>query len=322
LTVLGRCEVRLRSFDPKPHTLNPDTVSLAAEVACLLEVSAPKPGNVTRFADFSDTRYIDFLASAAVIGTVLRKVARATTGSVILEVVRETARAVGRNTNLGIALLFAPLAKAALLGGRRSLRTRVHAVLASLTPRDGQKVYEAIRLASPGGLGGAEEFDVRTTCGKVSLMEAMRSAMERDSIASEYATDFEITFTIGAPALARFVKESGDPEASIIQTYLTLLFLIPDSLIARKCGGPEARRVSSQAGRILGLGGAFTEAGRQKLPGWDRALRKGGNRLNPGTTADLVASALFVVMLEKGIEYILGRKGKPSRVPSRGLSIR
>ena len=72
-----------------------ERIALAAEIACLLEVSAPKPGNVTRFADFSDTRYIDFLASAAVIGTVLRKVARATTGSLILEVVRETARAVG-----------------------------------------------------------------------------------------------------------------------------------------------------------------------------------------------------------------------------------
>jgi len=314
--------VRLRSFDPRPYTLNPDTVSLTAQVACLLEVGSPKPGNVTRFADFSDTRYIDFLTSAAVMGMALRKADRATTGSLILEAARETARIVGRNTNLGIALLFAPLSKAALLGGRRPLRSCLSTVLASLTPTDGQKIYEAIRLAAPGGLGEAAQFDVRETHGKVPLLEAMRSAMERDSIASEYATDFEITFTIGAPALARFVKESGDPEASIIQTYLTLLSRLPDSLIARKCGGPEARRVSSQAGRILGLGGAFTEAGRQKLPGWDRALRKGGNRLNPGTTADLTAAALFVVMLEKGIEYMLGREGKLSRMQSRGLSIR
>jgi len=299
-----------------------ERIALAAEIACLLEVSAPKPGNVTRFADFSDTRYIDFLASAAVIGTVLRTVARATTGSLILEVVRETARAVGRNTNLGIALLFAPLAKAALLSGRRPLRSRLSAVLASLTPTDGQKIYEAIRLAAPGGLGEAAQFDVRETHGRVPLLEAMRSAMERDSIAREYATDFEITFTIGAPALTRFVKKSSDPEASIIQTYLTLLSEIPDSLIARKCGGQEARKVSNQAGQILGLGGAFTQEGRRKLARWDRALRKGGNRLNPGTTADLTAAALFVVMLGKGIKYMLGREGKLSRMPSRGTSIR
>jgi triphosphoribosyl-dephospho-CoA synthase len=289
-----------------------ERIALAAEIACLLEVSAAKPGNVSRFADFSDTRYIDFLASAAVIGTVLRKVARATTGSLILEVVRETARAVGRNTNLGIALLFAPLAKAALLGGRRSLRTRVHAVLASLTPRDGQRVYEAIRLASPGGLGGAEEFDVRTTRGKVPLLPAMRLAMDRDSIAREYTTNFEITFTIGSPALERSMTASGDAEASIVQTYLTLLSRLPDSLIARKCGDREAKRVSQQAGAILADGGAFTQEGRRKLARWDRALRKGDNRLNPGTTADLTAAALFAVMLQEGVEFVLKHPGKSS----------
>src|SRR3990172_2307684 len=180
-----------------------ERIALAAEIACLLEVSAPKPGNVTRFSAFSYTRYIDFLASAAVIGAVPRKAAGATTGSLILEAVRETARIVGRNTNLGIALLFAPIAKAALLGGRRPLRSRLSAVLASLTPADGQMVYEAIRVARPGGLGEAQQLDVKTTHGRVPLLEAMRSAMERDSIASEYATDFEITFTIGAPALER-----------------------------------------------------------------------------------------------------------------------
>jgi len=299
-----------------------ERIALAAEIACLLEVSAPKPGNVTRFADFSDTRYIDFLASAAVIGTVLRKVARATTGSLILEVVRETARIVGRNTNLGIALLFAPIAKAALLGGRRPLRSRLSAVLASLSPTDGQKIYEAIRLAAPGGLGEVPQLDVRTTHGRVPLLEAMRSAMERDSIASEYATDFEITFTIGAPTLEKCLRETHDPEASIVQTFLTLLSRLPDSLIARKCGSQEARRVSRQAGAILADGGAFTQTGRRKLARWDRTLRKQGNRLNPGTTADLTASTLFVVMLEKGIEYMLGREGRLSRMQSRGPSLR
>ena len=285
-----------------------ERIALAAEIACLLEVSAPKPGNVTRFADFSDTRYIDFLASAAIIGTVLRKAARATTGSLILEMVQETARAVGRNTNLGIALLFAPLAKAALLGGRRPLRSRLSAVLASLTPADGQKVYEAIRLASPGGLGKAQQLDVRTTHGKVPLMEAMRSAMDRDSISREYATDFEITFTVGSPALERSMTASGDAEASIVQTYLTLLSRLPDSLIARKCGDREAKRVSQQAGAILAAGGAFSDKGRRRLAQWDRSLRSEGNRLNPGTTADLTAAALFVVILEGGIGCMLGKR--------------
>jgi triphosphoribosyl-dephospho-CoA synthase len=296
----------MRSISPS------ERIALAAEIACLLEASAPKPGNVTRFADFSDTRYIDFLASAAVIGTVLRKVARATTGSLILEMVRETARAVGKNTNLGIALLFAPLAKAALLSGRRPLQSRLSAVLASLTPTDGQKIYEAIRLAAPGGLGEAAQFDVRETHGKVPLLPAMRLAMDRDSIAREYTTNFEITFTVGSPALERSMIASGDAEASIVQTYLTLLSRLPDSLIARKCGDRKAKRVSQQAGAILAEGGAFTQEGRRRLTSWDRTLRKRGNRLNPGTTADLTAAALFAVMLQEGVEFVLKNPGKSS----------
>ncbi len=290
-----------------PYTLDPDKVSLAAQIACLLEVSAAKPGNVTPFAEFADTRYTDFLASAAIVGMVFRKAATVMAGTLILNVVRETQRLVRRNTNLGIALLFAPLAKAALLGGGRSLRLRLHGVLASLTPTDGQKVYEAIRLAKPGGLGEAQHFDVRTTRGWVPLLAAMRNATERDSIAREYTSDFELTFTIGVPALKECVKESGDPEVSIVQTYLTLLSRVPDSLIARKCGCEEAARVSRRADEILALGGAFTQRGRKRLAEFDRALRRRGNRLNPGTTADLTAAAIYAVMLEEGIDFMLGR---------------
>src|SRR5574337_910295 len=104
---------------PNPQPLTPDTVFLAAQLACLLEVSADKPGNVTPFADFTDTRYTDFLASAVILGQVLPKAATAATGTLVLDTVRETKRLVGRNTKLGIALLFAPLAKASLRNGRQ-----------------------------------------------------------------------------------------------------------------------------------------------------------------------------------------------------------
>lgn len=298
--------MRLNPLHPKPYTLNPDAVSLAAQLACLLEVSADKPGNVTPFADFADTRYTDFLASSVLLGQVLRKAATRATGTLVLDAVRETKRLIDRNTNLGIALLFAPLAKAALRKGRRSLRSSLHSVLAALTPYDGQRVYEAIRLAAPGGLGDADQFDVSATHGMVALLEAMRVAMDRDSIAREYVTDFEITFTIGAPSLERSLQESGDPRPAVIQTYLTLLSRIPDSLIARKCGACEADRISQEAGKILAIGGAYTEQGRRKLQRWNRSMRRDGNRLNPGTTADLTASALFVVALEHGVECLLG----------------
>ncbi|HWR21384.1 MAG TPA: triphosphoribosyl-dephospho-CoA synthase, partial [Verrucomicrobiae bacterium] len=244
---------------------------------------------------------------SVILGQVLRKAATAATGSLVLNAVRETKRLVGLNTNLGIALFFAPLAKAALRRGHCPLRSRLRSILTSLTPVDGQRVYEAIRLAAPGGLGDADQFDVGATHGRIPLLDAMRVAADRDSIAREYVTDFEITFTIGAPSLERFLQESGDPGPAIIQTYLTLLSRIPDSLIARKCGAHEADRISREAGKILAVGGAFTQEGRRRLKHLDRTLRRDGNRLNPGTTADLTASALFVVLLEHGIQCVLGR---------------
>ena len=48
--------------------MTPAELSAAAQLACLLEVSAPKPGNVSPGLHFHDTRYEDFLASAVAIG--------------------------------------------------------------------------------------------------------------------------------------------------------------------------------------------------------------------------------------------------------------
>src|SRR5918995_3951284 len=50
------------------RTLSAADVAAAAQLACLLEASAPKPGNVSPGLHFHDTRYEDFLASAVAIG--------------------------------------------------------------------------------------------------------------------------------------------------------------------------------------------------------------------------------------------------------------
>jgi len=38
-----------------------------AQLACVLEATARKPGNVHRFADFDDLTYLDFILSALAI---------------------------------------------------------------------------------------------------------------------------------------------------------------------------------------------------------------------------------------------------------------
>ena len=49
---------------------------------------------------------------------------------------------------------------------------------------------------------------------------------------------------------------------------------------------------------MLAAGGVRSAAGRSALAGFDASLRRDGNALNPGTTADLVTAVLFVALLE------------------------
>ena len=86
-------------------------------------------------------------------------------------------------------------------GNEAPLRGRLSRVLATLTVADARAVYAAIRLAEPGGLGQVEEQDVREEP-TVTLREAMALAAERDTIAREYVTDYDVTFGSGRPGSA------------------------------------------------------------------------------------------------------------------------
>ena len=97
-------------------------VAAAAQLACLLEVSAPKPGNVSPGRHFADTRYEDFLASAAAIGGPLADAGTRSVGATVRLAIESTRRWTNSNTNLGIVLLLTPLARAALSSNDRPYR--------------------------------------------------------------------------------------------------------------------------------------------------------------------------------------------------------
>src|SRR3954447_1027620 len=136
-----------------------EAIAAAAQLACVLEVSAEKPGNITPRHDFDDTSYEDMLRSAIALGPELGRAAERGVGETVLAAVRATRRVAGANTNLGIALLLAPLARAALRSG--ALRAGVQEELAGLTVDDARAAYAAIREAAAGGLDEPVEHDVR-----------------------------------------------------------------------------------------------------------------------------------------------------------------
>lgn len=277
----------------------PGTVSAYATLACLLEASAPKPGNVSPGRPFHDMGYADFLASAVAIGPVLAQAGQRPMGETIRDALRATRRWSGANTNLGMVLLLAPLARAALAGGDGTLRERLHRILHATTVRDAVEVYGAIREAQAGGMGEVPDQDLsqRPT---VTLLEAMALAESRDSIAAEYVSDFAITFDTGLPAL-RTARGAGLPwEDAVVETFLILLGAKSDTLIARKLGTQAADAVRDRARDVLALGGVRSPAGRAEVERFDAELRHSHNSRNPGTTADLTAATLFVALLEDG----------------------
>jgi len=289
----------------------------AAQIACLLEASAPKPGNVSPGRHFADAQYSDFLASAAAIGGPLGGAGVRPIGATVRLAVEATARWTRSNTNLGIVLLLAPLAHAALrevgVGSFfpdheanktpspffPALRGALRRALEATTVDDARDVYAAIRRAAPGGLGRAEAQDVADEP-DLTLLEVMRLAAHRDGIAREYATAFEVTFETGAPALDRARRDAFSWDDAIVETFLTLLAAAPDTHVVRRRGAAVAAEVSRQARAALGAGGVRSAAGRHAIDEMDRRLREAPNAANPGTAADLTAAAIFVVLLGGG----------------------
>jgi triphosphoribosyl-dephospho-CoA synthase len=272
--------------------LSGDILERQVQLACLLEVSAAKPGNISPAHDFADATYADMVRSGLALGSVFerRRVVDRSVGELIADGVEATARVAGANTNLGIVLLFAPLARAAATrAATESLRSAVQRILAQLDVGDGAAAFAAIAAAQPGGLGEAPEHDVRVPA-RVSLREAMAAAAHRDSIASEYATGYAIVFDTALPLLSDALRRGLSTLDAIVSLHLGLLASRPDTLIARKAGEAAAQEVSDGAREVL--------SGSRSLADFDASLRAHGNRRNPGTTADLVAATLLAALLD------------------------
>jgi triphosphoribosyl-dephospho-CoA synthase len=268
--------------------------------ACVLEATARKAGNVHPQQPFPDLTYQDFVISAEVIAPILARTADLGVGAAILGSVMATQKRVGRNTNLGVILLLAPLA--AVPPGLR-LTVGIHEVLEGLSQEDAELTYRAIRLAHPGGMGQVEEQDVAETP-TMTLLEVMRLAADRDLIARQYADDYSLVLAFGVPYLKMVADFERHWEPAIIGLQLELLSRHADSLIARKCGKETAAEASRRAAAVLKAARPGTREARDELGRFDRWLRADGNRRNPGTTADLIAAVLFAAFRDGGVPVV------------------
>ena len=268
-----------------------------ATAASLLEATARKPGNVHPTASFPDLHYADLVAAAQAIAPPLDEAGRRPLGQII-EAAVAASRAVSRsNANLGIVLAIAPLAAA---GGHEQAATpaTVRRVIADCTAADAAAIYRAIGIAGAGGLGRRARHDLSGPA-PASIRAAMREAAEAvpaDSIAALWAYGYESLWQGVVTDLAQLEEAGCGWEETMVRAAVAQLARTPDSLIARRHGLAAAENVSRRAATIESLSGpAWNDA----VAAFDRALR-GPPRLNPGTTADLIAAGLFIHLAQAG----------------------
>ena len=274
-------------------------IELAVMESFRKDVEAFKPGNISFYSSGHDMIASDFIRSAEVSTPILCQ-RDFSLGERILSSVNATQKAVSCNTNLGMILLFTPIIMAAEQGYENieKLTANLENTLTLLTKDDVNKVFEAIRIANPGGLGSSDTNDVMKTP-DCSLKQAMKQASQRDSVALQYSNNFSEVFNVGFETIKYFDKRWNSVKWSAVSCYLTFLSSIRDTHIERKYGSEIAEQIKIKSGIIVEK---FNNSIDPKillrfLKDFDRELKT--KNYNTGTSADLTDASLLVYYLLK-----------------------
>jgi triphosphoribosyl-dephospho-CoA synthase len=311
-------------------------VMVKAQLAALLEVSAhPKPGNVHRLRDRWGKRFEHFIAGSIAIGPAIRDafvkgyrawlkddLSSIGVGRLVEKAVKLQLQAHGAgNTHLGIIMLFIPIASSipswtASSGDVGDVGEALLEVLTSTTSADANALMRGIRLVRPGGLGrpprGLPDA-LKKQKTNMTLYELLAASSKWDGVAEELVSGLRACTNVGLPALMETFERTKDLNVAIVHCFLRLLSHKPDTSIARnvglakaphasidkavRLGMEEAKRVAMKAREALEAGGLTTAEGRELVEGLDRELEAKGPTHNPGTTADLTATSIFLALL-------------------------
>ena len=268
------------------------------QLALLLEVAGtPKPGNVDRRRDYEDLRFEQFLAGAVGASEGLRAAADGEPiGAAFESAIEGMSGQSGGNTQFGALLVTVPLVRAAAAG--RLTPAGVAGVVESTTVADAcafYRAFEHVDVAVDEPPEDLDELDVRrggAATGTLrergtTLYDVMELSADRDGVAAEWVSGFERSFE----AAGWLLDDEGPIYRRASRTFLRLLAAEPDTFVVTRNGEAAAEEATRRARAVLD-GEEEAESLAEEFVARD---------INPGTTADLTAGALFVA-LEGGLE--------------------
>ena len=274
----------------------------------LIEVAVPKPGNVSRKADFNDLSLYNFLVSypaitgiyheavkrAESIRSGLLKPSEAGIGELIRRSVEATKRVQDANPNFGVVVLSIPLimglamTKKITEGGEKA-----SLLIENSTVRDTIELYRAIRIANPKGLSSGVKYDVYSKNAfeelfrdRINLLALAQMSTDRELVFREWITGYRLTYG----TLVRIMENIPGPlEENVVKVFIKLLSENLDTLVLRKAGREEAELVREKAREV--------RKGVMDIDEFDAFMREKGDLRNPGSLADIMAVSLSLLLL-------------------------
>ena len=280
------------------HRLH-DPIALLYWSACVRDLTALKPGNVHCYADGHGLTTEHFLASAYASASTIAHPALGL-GQRIIQSVRATQEAVATNTNLGIILLCAPIVHGYRNFSQAGLRQSIQNVITESGVEDAELILNAIRIASPSGLGESAEHDVFEHAA-AGIQTIMKFAESRDLLARQYSSGFLDIFETGFPAIEEVQAKKFGRNEIATAVYLTYLSRFHDSHVLRQHGSNVAEEVKSVGEKLYAhckRANSINDM-HDELMYYDTEWKQ--RHINPGTSADLTVATLFAHSIESRV---------------------
>lgn len=253
-----------------------------------------KPGNASRFQDLNNVKYIDIVKSIILSTNYYKELCIRNYLKIrriydtILNII-DQARKLGFEYQLfGTYLLLAPIAYVALtVSNIFDLKKTIGNTIKSLNNEEAKWFLDALKRLNLSYLGKLSFMDYRDI-NNIDFITLMKFSSNYDIVALNIVNEYSITFEA-----YNIIKENlcDNFEKNVQRAFIKILSKYPDTLISKKYGAYISLKVSKIARSISEC------PSEQELNMFNKFLLQ--NNLNPGSTADLIASSLAIYYLDE-----------------------